>query len=343
MEPSMSSIIAVLAQLAAVMAAGMVYLRRARVDRPPVGVFNRNDVLLVAVVLVIVPVVYLRLPMVALAVVFVGLSIGMLYFAMAPLVRSRPAAGIAIVLVGLDVVLAEVARDSHPWLFNAVNNVALAIMLVGMCNMWVQSGVRARHVAALGAGVAVYDVVATFGVPMMGDLVDRLSSLPLTPMLMWGEGDAAVGAGLGDLLLILLWTLVAEKAFSRRAGITAAALGLSCSFALFLAFWLDIVNQPLPAMVVLGPAMAIHYRLLARKTERERTMAEYLDSLELGPVTPTNHNAPAVKRRPARPSAPAAEHAQVGITPGAVRREPGAPQAAPAMAPAGRTRSAGES
>ena len=283
MEPSMTSIVAVLAQLALVMAAGVVYLRRARVDRPPIGVFNRNDVFIVAAVLVIVPVVYLRLPTVVLAMVFALLSFGMLYFAMTPLVRSRRAAGIAIALIGSDIALAQVARDSHPWLFNGVNNVALAVMLVGVCNMWVQSGVRARHIAWLGSGIAVYDVAATFGVPMMGELVDRLSSLPLTPMLVWGEGAAAVGVGLGDLLLILLWTLVAEKAFSPRAGIAAAALGLSCSFSLFLAFWLDLVNRPLPAMVVLGPAMAIHYRLLVGKAKRERTMGEYLDSLESEP------------------------------------------------------------
>ena len=282
----MTSIVAVLAQLGAIMVAGVMYLRRARVDRPPVGVFNRNDVLVVSAVLVIVPLVYLRLPTVILAVVFAVLSVGMLYFAMAPVLRPARAAGIGLALVGVDVVLALLARESHPWLFNGVNNLALAVMLVGMCNMWVQSGVRAGHVAWLGSGVAVYDVVATFGVPVMGDLVDRLSSLPLTPMVVWGEGQAAVGVGLGDLLLILLWTLVAEKAFSRRAGVTATALGLSCSFALFLAFWLDIVNRPLPAMVLLGPAMAIHYRLLVSKAKRERTMAEYLDSLSPRPEVP---------------------------------------------------------
>jgi hypothetical protein len=303
MEPSLSSIVAVVLQLAAIMALGVAYLRRARVDRPPVGVFNHIDVFLVGGVLVTAPVVYLHLSTVVLGVVFAVVSVGMLHFALAPLMRPGRAVAIAVVLVGVDIALAEVARGSSPWLFNGVNNIALGIMLVGMSNMWVQSGVRARHVARLGLAVAVYDLVATLGLPVMEDLIDRLSSLPLTPMLVWGEGDAAVGAGLGDLLMILLWTLVAEKAFSRRAGLQAATLGICCSLALLIAFWVDAVNRPLPAMVLLGPAMAVHYRRLRRKAGRERTMAEYDYVLHAAggasPATSDGTSSPALVGAPA--------------------------------------------
>ena len=276
MDPALSSVVAVVGQVALVLAAGLAYLRRVRVDRPPVGVFNHRDVLLVGVVLVVIPPLYLRLPAAALATVFAVLSTAMVSFALAPLLRPARAFAAAAVLVAADVALAELARESYGWLFDAVNNLALAIVVVGVCAMWVQSGVRARHVAALAGALAVYDVVATTALPLMADLVDRLASLPLTPMLVWGAGDGVVGIGMGDLLLVLVWTMVAEKAFSRRAGLLAAAMGLATITALFLAYWLDLLNSPVPAMVPLGPLMVVHYLVLARRAGRERTTAEYL-------------------------------------------------------------------
>lgn len=284
MDPALSSIAVVVTHVALILAFGVVYLRRVRVDRPPVGVFNHRDVLVVALVLVVIPPLYLRLPTLALAAVFALLSTALLYFALAPILRPRWAIAVASALVVVDVTLAQVARESHPSLFNGVNNLALAIAVVGVCNMWVQSGVRARHVAVLASGLAVYDVVATFSLTLMVDLVRRLESVPLTPMLVWGEGDGLVGVGLGDLLLVVVWSLVVEKAFSRRAGLTAAALGLSGVLVLFLAFWVDLVNRPVPAMVLLGPLMALQYRLLIQKAKQERSTAEYFSSLS--PVPP---------------------------------------------------------
>ena len=44
---------------------------------------------------------------------------------------------------------------------------------------------RARDLAILGAGLAIYDVVATTLLPLTGDLMARLAGLPLTPVLAW--------------------------------------------------------------------------------------------------------------------------------------------------------------
>jgi hypothetical protein len=111
--------------------------------------------------------------------------------------------------------------------------------------------------------------------PLMTQFVDRVATLPLAPMLVWGLGKGQVGIGLGDMLVMSVWTLVAEKAFSARAGLVAAGLSLACVFGLFMAFWLDVVNRPLPAMVVLGPAIAGHYARLIRQSKKERTFAAY--------------------------------------------------------------------
>jgi hypothetical protein len=274
-EPALSSIIIVLIQIAVVLAAGIVYLRRVRVDRPPVGVFNGRDILIVGTVLVAVPVVYLRLPTPVLAGVFAVLSASILYFSLSPLLGSRPAAWTGLALVALDIAIAQLLRQSSPEVFHVVNNLALAVAVIGVANLWVQSGIRASHVALLGLGLAVYDAIATLAMPLMTQFVDRVATLPLAPMFVWGAGEGQVGIGLGDLLVMLVWTLVAEKAFSARAGLVAAGLSLACVFGLFTAFWLDMVNRPLPAMVIMGPVIAGHYVSLKRQAKQERTFAAY--------------------------------------------------------------------
>ena len=274
MDPSLSAITIVMVHVGLIVTAGVLYLRRARVDRPPVGVFNGRDVLVVAGALVVIPPVYLAIPVPALAVFLAILSTAMLSFSLAPVIGGRAAFWAATSLVLVDVVLAG-AGHAEP-LFQLVNNLALGIVIAGVCNIWAQSGIRASHVALLACGLAVYDVIATLALPLMEEFVARIQSLPLAPMVAWGDGAKGAAIGLGDLLLVVVWTLVAERAFSRRAGLVAAGLGMSCVGALFMAFWLDLSNRPLPAMVLLGPAIAVHYVVLARSTERQRTTGEYL-------------------------------------------------------------------
>lgn len=274
MDPSLSAIAVVMVCVGLTLVGGVLYLRRARVERPPVGVFNGRDVLVVAAALVVMPPVYLRIPVMALAVVLALFSVAMLSLSLSPVIGGRAAGGVAVSLVLADVLLAEAGHQE--WLFQLVNNVSLGIVVVGVCNIWAQSGIRASHVALLASGLAVYDVVATIALPLMEEFLARIESLPLAPVMAWGQGTSAAGIGLGDLLLALVWTLVAERSFSRRAGVVAAGLAMACIGVLFLAFWLDLSNRPLPAMVVLGPVIAVHYVVLARGTERMRTTGEYL-------------------------------------------------------------------
>lgn len=287
MDPTLSSIALVTAQVSLILIAGLLYLRHVRVDRPPVGVFNARDVLIIGAVLVVIPPVYLSVPIPVLGGMFALVSTGMLYFSLSPVLGGRRAGLVAIALVILDVALAELSRGGQEWLFLLVNNLALAIVAVGVCNIWVQSGIRARHVALLACALAVYDAIATLALPVMSDFLDRVLSVPLTPILAWGHGTGQAGIGLGDLLLVLAWTLVAEKAFSRGAGLVAAAIGLSCVAGLFVTFWVDLVNRPLPAMVLLGPIIGLHYVVLARRYTHQRTTAEYFASLDGTPVPAT--------------------------------------------------------
>src|SRR2546421_8933977 len=50
-------------------------------------------------------------------------------------------------------------------------------MGMGITNLWAQSGMKARDTALLGILLALYDFIATVQLPLMGELVARLSDL----------------------------------------------------------------------------------------------------------------------------------------------------------------------
>jgi hypothetical protein len=313
-EPALSSILLVFALVALTVAAGLAYLRRARVERPPVGVFNLRDVLFTAVLLVVVPPLYLRLPRLAVAAVLVLAATGILYFTLAPLAGRRLALLAAIGLVALDIALALFGAGTDSPAFPAVNNLLLVAIAVGVCNIWAQSGIRARDVAVFAAALTIYDAVATLALPLMVEFFARVTTLPLAPALGWGRGSGMVAIGLGDVLVLVLWTLACEVAFSRAAALTAGALGLACALALFAVFWADLLNRPLPAMVLLGPVIVAHYAWLRRRFGRERRIGAYLLA---GPAPPAAASAaggaaPSTAPLPATGAAPARPAVDVG-------------------------------
>jgi hypothetical protein len=145
-------------------------------------------------------------------------------------------------------------------------------------NLWAQSGLKARHVAILGGGLAVYDVVATSVLPLMDDLIARLGGLPFAPLVAWEAGGQRLGIGLGDLLMASVFPLVMRKAFGRRAGWMALASVLVVTAILLALLALGIVRVTLPAMVALGPLMVAQYVFWARRLGPERTTREYLEA-----------------------------------------------------------------
>jgi hypothetical protein len=60
--------------------------------------------------------------------------------------------------------------------------------------------------------LAIYDVIATWRLPLITDLFGRLAGLPFAPLVAWrvGVGDSWFGLGLGDLLLAAVFPLVAR-------------------------------------------------------------------------------------------------------------------------------------
>jgi putative hydrolase of the HAD superfamily len=282
-EPALSAVLVVLGCAAAAVAAGLAYLWRVRVERPPVGVYNGRDVAITTTMLVVLPPLYLHLPRAVVAVVLGLVSTSVVYATVRPALPGRAvAAALTLSLAAAAVVLAVAGggTDGRSSAFLAVNDAVLVVMVVGACNMWVQSGLRARQVAAFAAVLAGYDVVATAALPVMLEFFERVAVLPFAPALGWGHGSQGMVLGLGDLVLVVLWALVVEKSFGRAAGVAAGLLGVAGVAAIFLAAWADLVNRAVPAMVVLGPLMVAHHALLARRHGAERTTQHYLAALD---------------------------------------------------------------
>lgn len=87
-----------------------------------------------------------------------------------------------------------------------------------------------------------------------------------------GDGDGTAAVGMGDLLMVLLWPLVATKAHSRAAGWAAALLTTGCLISIFAVVWLRLAETGVPAMILIGPAVLAHYLWLRSRHERERTI-----------------------------------------------------------------------
>jgi hypothetical protein len=250
-----------------------VYFRRYTLARPPIGVFNLTDVGLMIAGIVLVPVLYLALPTWLVSGLLILGAVSALFLAWEPVLRWSWAIWVASLLpVGLTILLA----GRNGVLFYVANNLVLIGIVIGLSNLWAQSGLRARDAAILGGALTVYDLVVTSLLPLMDELFARLAGLPLAPLVAWPlEGNRWVGIGLGDLLLAALFPLVQRKAFGRAAGYTALALNLVTCAALLALPVLGLLQQTFPVMVVLGPLLLAQYAFW-RGRRPERTIRAYL-------------------------------------------------------------------
>jgi hypothetical protein len=254
------------------------YFRRYQVTRPPIGVFNGRDVAILLAAIILIPYLYLVLPLGVVATLLVLTTLGILAFTGQPVIRSRPLLATAVgAALAADVVTA-LASGTGSNTFLAVNNVVLLVVVVGVANLWAQSGMKARDAAALAAGLAIYDFVATSQLTLMTDLIDRLSQIPLVPFIAWREGDGALGIGLGDLLLAGVFPLVMRKAFGRRAANVALAVGIAVIVGVLALIELGTIDFTVPVMVVLGPLMVAQYAIAVRRHGSERTTFQYLQA-----------------------------------------------------------------
>jgi hypothetical protein len=268
---------------------GWGYFRRYQITRPPLGVLNLWDVGLMVGAIVVVPYLYLALPLWLAAGLLAASFLSVFYVMGEPVLRARWALWPAVlVLLASDVGTTHLfgARSA---LFSVVNDGVLIIAVVGMSNLWAQSGMKARDVAVLAGVLALYDLIATSILPVTTNLVGRLAGIPFAPMVVWGAGGHRLGIGLGDLLLATVFPLVMRKAFGRAAGLGALAIALSTLGALLTLPALLGMRVTLPAMTPLGPLMVLQYVYWVRHRGPERTTRQYLQDEPLRNAAPVPH------------------------------------------------------
>jgi hypothetical protein len=271
-----TSFYVVLAFTASAVLLGWVYFRNYQLARPSVGVLNLGDVAFMIGAIILIPYLYLALPLWLVTAIFTMAMLGILYFTGEPLLRARWSNWVVVLLLlGADVG-ANLYLGATSVTFFLVNDAVLVLAVVGVTSLWAQSGMKARDVAVLGGVLALYDLIATSLLPLTTDLITRLASIPFAPVVSWGVGAERFVIGLGDLLLATVFPLAMRKAFGRSAGIAAMAINLGIIAATMAFLQLARLEAAVPLMTGLGPLMVAQYGYWARRRGPERTTWEYL-------------------------------------------------------------------
>lgn len=240
--------------------------------RPPVGVYAAGDIVVLSVGVVLAPLLYLSLPGAAVSALF-GLVLGLaVQFTLAPVCGGRRSWLLALGATALTVALALAGR---PGAVRVCTDVLLAVAVVGVANLWAQSGMRPVHVAAFAAVLTCYDLVATTLTRVTLDFVTQVQGRPFAPLFALTGGAEPVAIGLGDLLLLILFPLVATRAFGRRAGLTAAVVGVAVTGVVSLLFAIGSLTAGFPLLTVLGPLIVAQYWLWTRRYAGERSTLDW--------------------------------------------------------------------
>ncbi|HLI41540.1 MAG TPA: hypothetical protein VKV35_07840 [Streptosporangiaceae bacterium] len=279
----------------------LTYFRRVRMERPAVGTFNARDVVILLVVIGILPFVYGWLPIPLVTCLLILTFASALYIGYRPLVGSVGTwLGIGL-LFGFNIWSSNHVMGTLPgWqLWFVEQGIVVALSAIAVCNLYLQGGMKLRHVAWLSLALAGYDVIFAAYYPLTGRLIARYLTHPLTPLLGIRLGYVDYAVGLGDLLVYSLFFVAAYKAYGARAATVAAGVivvmgGLATAFIPFLFNFTNAnLDELVPAQSLFGPAAFVTYLWMRRHYGRERTMAEYLASQSGAAAAPRAEQAPA--------------------------------------------------
>jgi hypothetical protein len=294
----------------AVCLGALFYLRRVRLERPAIGRFNGRDVMILFAFLVLLPGFYLLLPQWALTSVLVLTFAAALSIGFRPVLAPTPLwLGIGV-LIGADLWMGQrMINNVFNWQFVwAENSLVVLLAAIAVANLYVQGGMQVRHVAWFAGALAVYDSIFTLVFPVSNSLIREFVNHPLFPAMGMRIGFDESIVGLGDLLVFAGFTIAAYKAYGRPGLRLALPLVLVFGIVLptlsgllinYVDARLDVV---IPVQTWFGPAAVIGYLWLRRRYGRERTMKEYLASIDAGrrelPATAVIPEEPTIESKP---------------------------------------------
>ena len=262
----------------------LIYFRRVTMERPAVGTFNARDVVILLIFIGVLPFVYGWLPIPLVTCLLALTFTSALYIGYRPLLGS---AGIWLgigVLIGFNIWSSNHIMGTVPgWqVWFTEQGITVALAAIAVCNLYLQGGMKLRHVAWLSLGLAGYDVIFAAYYPLTGRLIARYLTHPLTPLLGIRLGYVDYAVGLGDLLVYSLFFVAAYKSYGARAATIAASVivvmgGFTTAFIPYLFNFTNAnLDELIPAQSLFGPAAFVTYLWMKRHYGRERTMAEYL-------------------------------------------------------------------
>ncbi|MFE0132532.1 hypothetical protein ACFWY6_13320 [Streptomyces sp. NPDC059037] len=262
------------------------YFRRHHIARPPFGVINLADVMVAMAGLVLIPLLYMKLPIAVVVILLALLTIGALQVALEPVVGRRPLWTVCLALIAADLVLGLTVGVRNE-AFLLTNDAIMVIVVIGVANLWAQSGLKAAHAAVFAAVLTGYDALVTWQFSVTLQLFVKLTKLPLFPLVGWGleEVPTSFLIGLGDLLLLSLFPLVMRKAYGRTAGLSVLLTGLATTALIFVLIARDTIGHTIPVMVFLGPVIVAQYLYWRLTRGVERPTRQYLRAEPLTPRT----------------------------------------------------------
>jgi hypothetical protein len=283
LQQSLLEFVVCLAGAVTVASLALLYFRKVRQDRPPIGTFNGRDIAILLTLIVALPFLYAVAPswllLFFLALTFAAaLSIGY-----TPVIGAGPAWLITGLLIGANIWSSHATMGTVTgWrLWWIELDILVVLGAVAVSNLYVQGGMRLQHVAWFGLALACYDVVSTLGINVTAVLVEDFIGKPLDPTFGFRWGVNNYGIGIGDLLFYALFTVASYKAYgwvaARLAFAVAVVFGAAAPSLFPLTLQLiDFRNDILiPSQIFFAPAAFVAYLWMKHHYGRERTMAEY--------------------------------------------------------------------
>jgi hypothetical protein len=270
----------------------LLYFKRVRMERPPIGTFNGRDIVILLAFVSALPFLYGYLPYWLITCLLIITFASSLYIGYHQLLGPGWTwLGIGL-LIGLNVWTSHhLMGTTAGWqLWWAELSLMVGLGAIAVANLYVQGGMKLRYVAWLALGLAVYDIIFATVLPLTDQLVAGYLAHPLDPLLGMRFGIDNYGVGLGDLLVYSLYLVAAYKAYGPKAARIAFGLILVMgafvtAFIPFLFNFLDTeLDLLVPSQALFGPAAFICYLWMRRRYGPERTMAEYLASADGSPA-----------------------------------------------------------
>ncbi len=264
--------------------AALAYVKRVRLERPPVGVFNGRDIAILYVFIIVLPALYIVLPPWALTsflVLTLGSALAIGYRPVVPQKYLWPAIG---GLLGFNIFTARTLLGSVVgWqVLWAETSLVVLLAAVAVANLYVQGGMHLKHIAIFALLLGFYDVTFSIVIPFVAELADAFIGHPLNPAMGMRNGIYNVDIGLGDLLVYALFVAGALKAYGRTAA--RIAIGVVVVFGATAPatapLVVDVVtrgtgNAVIPAQIFFGLPALVTYLLLKRHYGPERTFGQF--------------------------------------------------------------------